>query len=232
MPDLIELENVRLCLGRHEQGRVEFALDKLNVTRGEALALTGPSGCGKSTLLNIIAGMIRAEEGRVSVLDQDLRKLSTAQLDAFRGRHCGFVFQSFHLLHAFTAQENVEIGLRFGSRPSAKERKARSAELLKRVGLGHRLHARTGRLSVGERQRVAIARAIAGHPELLLADEPTGSLDPKTAAEVFELLLTVVAEAGCTLLMVTHDLQLAAKLPRQMACEGLVTTVPNERSAS
>jgi predicted ABC-type transport system involved in lysophospholipase L1 biosynthesis ATPase subunit len=98
--------------------------------------------------------------------------------------------------------------------------------------LGHRLHARTNRLSVGERQRVAIARAIAGHPELLLADEPTGALDPKTAAEVFDLLLNVVAEAGCTLLMVTHDLHLASRLPRQFPCEGLVTTVANESERS
>jgi len=232
MPGFIDLENVRLCLGRHEQGSVQFSLDKLEVARGEKLALTGPSGCGKSTLLNIVAGMIRAEEGRVTVLDHDLRKLSTAGLDAFRGHHCGFVFQSFHLLNAFTAQENVEIGLRFGARPSAKERRERSAELLKRVGLGHRLHARTSRLSVGERQRVAIARAIAGKPEILLADEPTGALDPRTAEGVFELLLEVVAEAGCTMLMVTHDLSLAAKLPRQMACEGLVTTVPNEGRTS
>jgi putative ABC transport system ATP-binding protein len=211
---------------------VEFALDKLEVERGEKIALTGPSGCGKSTLLNIVAGMIRAEEGTVSVLGKDLRKLGTAALDAFRGHHCGFVFQSFHLLHAFTAQENVEIGLRFGARVSAKERKERAIALLKRVGLEHRLNARTSRLSVGERQRVAIARAIAGKPEILLADEPTGSLDPRTAAEVFDLLLEVVAEAGCTMLMVTHDLALAAKLPRQMACQGLVTTVSSERSSS
>lgn len=232
MPGFIELENVRLCLGKHEHGSVEFYLDKLEVARGEQLALTGPSGCGKSTLLNIVAGMIRAEEGRVMVLGQDLRRLSTAGLDAFRGHHCGFVFQSFHLLNAFTALENVEIGLRFGARISARERKERSTALLQRVGLGHRLHARTSRLSVGERQRVAIARAIAGKPEILLADEPTGALDPRTAAEVFELLREVVSEAGCTLLMVTHDLALAAKLPRQMPCEGLVKTISSERRAA
>jgi len=232
MPGFIDLENVRLCLGKHEQGSVEFSLDKLEVAKGEMLALTGPSGCGKSTLLNIVAGMIRAEEGRVMVLGHDLRKLSTAGLDSFRGHHCGFVFQSFHLLNAFTALENVEIGLRFGARLHAHERKERSTELLKRVGLSHRLHARTSRMSVGERQRVAIARAIAGKPEILLADEPTGALDPRTAAEVFKLLMEVVAEAGCTLLMVTHDLALAAKLPRQMPCEGLVTTVSSERRAA
>jgi len=215
---------VRLCLGRHESGRVEFFLKELDIQPKESVALTGPSGCGKSTLLNIVAGMVRAEAGEVQVLEKDLRKLSTADLDVFRGHHCGFVFQSFHLLHAFTAVENVEIGLRFGARIPARERKERATALLKRVGLGHRLHARTNRLSVGERQRVAIARAIAGKPELLLADEPTGALDPKTAAEIFALLQEVVAEAGCTLLLVTHDHGLAAKLPRQFACEGLVTT--------
>jgi lipoprotein-releasing system ATP-binding protein len=121
--------------------------------------------------------------------------------------------------------ENVEIGLRFGARLHKSESRERAVALLKRVGLEHRLKVRTNRLSVGERQRVAIARAIAGKPELLLTDEPTGSLDPKTAGEVFELLREVVDEAGCTWLMVTHDHALAAKLPRQMHCEGLVKTV-------
>lgn len=224
MSDLIALKNIRLCLGRQEQERVEFALDGLTVARGEAVALVGPSGCGKSTLLNIVAGMVRAESGSVNVLDHELSKLGTAELDAFRGRHCGFVFQSFHLLHAFTALENVEIGLRFGARLSAKDRKARATTMLERVGLGHRIHARTNRLSVGERQRVVIARAVAGKPELLLADEPTGSLDPRTAGDIFQLLLDVVAETGCTLLMVTHDHALADRLPRKFQCDGLVTT--------
>lgn len=225
MPNLIHLENVRLVLGQHGTERVEFALDQFAAERGESIALTGPSGCGKSTLLNIIAGLVRAQEGTVKVLDQDLRSLSPAGLDAFRGKHCGFVFQSFHLLHAFTVLENVEIGLRFGPRLPHKEGKERAIELLNRVGLGHRIKTRTNRLSVGERQRVAIARAIAGRPELLLTDEPTGSLDPRTAGEVFELLKEVAAEAGCTWLMVTHDHALAAKMPRQMNCEGLVKTV-------
>lgn len=225
MAPLIHLQDVRLCLGAHDNTRVDFALDRFDVASGEAVALTGPSGCGKSTLLNIIAGLARAEQGTVKVLDHDLRHLSTAGLDGFRGKHCGFVFQSFHLLHAFTVVENVEIGLRFGARLHKKENKDRAVSLLKRVGLEHRLKTRTSRLSVGERQRVAIARAIAGRPELLLTDEPTGSLDPRTAAEVFELLQEVVKEANCTWLMVTHDLALAAKLPRQMHCEGLVKTV-------
>ena len=232
MSAFIHLENVRFCLGRHEQGRVEFALDVFEAQKGESVALTGPSGCGKSTLLNVVAGMVRAEQGVVSVLGQDLVKLSMAELDTFRGQHCGFVFQSFHLLHAFSALENVEIGLRFGARIPARERKERAVTLLQRVGLGHRLHAKTNRLSVGERQRVAIARAIAGKPELLLADEPTGALDPKTAAEVFDLLREVVSEAGCTFLMVTHDLELAARLPRQVRCDRLVTTVTEERRAA
>ena len=232
MSAFIELKNVALCLGRHEQGRVEFALDKLEVSRGEAVALTGPSGCGKSTLLNVIAGMVRIDSGSVSVLNQELGGLGTAELDTFRGRHCGFVFQSFHLLHAFTALENVEIGLRFGLRLPARERRERALAMLKRVGLAHRINARTNRLSVGERQRVAIARAVAGKPELLLADEPTGSLDPATAGEVFKLLLEVVEESGSTLLMVTHDHELAARLPRQMKCDSLVTTTSVEGSAS
>jgi ABC-type lipoprotein export system ATPase subunit len=147
--------------------------------------------------------------------------LHPAQLDRHRGTHCGMVFQSFHLLAPFTALENVCIGLRFGARKGSN-RKERATEVLHRVGLGERLHARPERLSVGERQRVAIARALASGPSILLADEPTGSLDPETGREIFSLLREIAEEDGRTLIMVTHDPELAAKMPRTFDCSRLI----------
>ena len=195
---------------------VHFMLDELRIERGESMALTGPSGCGKSTLLQIVAGLTRSQHGSVRVLGTELGSLSTAALDRHRGQHCGMVFQSFHLLPAFTALENVRIGQRFSGREGD------AAEMLERVGLSHRLHTRVSRLSVGEKQRVAIARALLGRPALLLADEPTGSLDPKTGRQVFDLMRDLAREHEATFLVVTHDLALAKELPRQFDCSHLI----------
>ena len=219
---MIRLHDVSLRLGNADPASsVRFRLPLLEVDAGETIALTGPSGCGKSTLLNLVAGLRRADDGQVVVGGVDLATLSPARLDRHRGAHCGMIFQTFHLLAPFTAIENVTIGLRFGARKRAQAR-ARATEVLRRVGLGDRLHARPDQLSVGERQRVAIARAVAGGAPILLADEPTGALDPATGREIFALLREVAAEDGRTLLMVTHDLALAAELPRTFDCSGLV----------
>ncbi len=229
---MIRLRDVSLRFGNADRASsVQFRLPDFEVAAGEAVALTGSSGCGKSTLLNLVAGLRRADEGEVSVAGIDLATLSPAQLDRHRGAHCGMVFQTFHLLAPFTAIENVAIGLRFGARKRAHSERA--SEALRRVGLGNRLRARSDQLSVGERQRVAIARAIAGDAPVLLADEPTGSLDPDTGREVFALLREVAAEDGRTLLMVTHDPALAAELPRHFDCAGLVrpTTVAPGKEA-
>jgi putative ABC transport system ATP-binding protein len=195
---------------------VFFMLDELCVAAGESVALTGPSGCGKSTLLNLMAGLTRLQAGSVRVLGTEVGSLGTAALDQHRGRHIGMVFQSFHLLGHFTALENVQIGLRFS------RRSGNAVQMLERVGLAHRQHTRVNRLSIGERQRVAIARALVGKPEILLADEPTGSLDPKTGRQVFDLMRELVHEHSTTFLMVTHDLALAKELPRQFDCSTLI----------
>lgn len=219
---MIQLRDVSLRLGNADRASsVRFRVTDFEVAEGETVALTGPSGCGKSTLLNLIAGLRQADEGEVNVAGVDLTKLNPAQLDRHRGTHCGMVFQTFHLLSPFTAIENVSIGLRFGARRRTSIR-GRAAEVLRRVGLGDRLHARPDQLSVGERQRVAIARAIAGEASILLADEPTGSLDPATGREIFALLREVATEDGRTLLMVTHDLALANALPRTFDCRELI----------
>ncbi len=219
---MIRIDKVSLYLGNKDlSSSVQFHLPAFEVGPGESVALTGPSGCGKSTLLNLVAGLRQAEMGLVEVAGVDLAKLSLSQLDRHRGTHCGMVFQTFHLLAPFTAVENVTIGLRYGARKDFNLHK-RATEVLHRVGLGDRLHARPAQLSVGERQRVAIARAIVGSPSILLADEPTGSLDPETGHEIFALLREVAAEDGRTLLMVTHDPALAAEMPRIFDCSKLV----------
>ena len=202
---MIQLRHVTLNLGSPgDTPSVRFELSKFEVEAGEAVALTGPSGCGKSTLVNLIAGLRRPDEGEVTVAGVDITTLSAAQLDRHRGAHCGMVFQSFHLLAPFTALENVGIGLRLGARKKSACRE-RAQEILCRVGLEHRLHARPGQLSVGEKQRVAIARALAARPQLLLADEPTAALDSSTGREVVELLKRLAREQSCSVLMVTHD---------------------------
>ena len=226
---MIRLHDVSLCLGNADQvSSLRFHLPNFEVEAGDRVALTGPSGCGKSTLLNLVAGLRRADKGEVNVAGTELASLSTAQLDRHRGAHCGMIFQTFHLLAPFTAIENVVIGLRFGARKHTRARQ-RASEVLCRVGLGDRLYARPDQLSVGERQRVAIARAIAGEAPILLADEPTGSLDPETGREIFALLCEVAAENNRTLLMVTHDLALAADLPRRFDCTALVRSTAAPR---
>ena len=223
---MIRLKDVSLRLGNADRtSSVQFHLPFFEVAAGETVALTGPSGCGKSTLLNVVAGLRRVDEGEVGVAGVNLTTLSSAELDRHRGAHCGMVFQSFHLLAPFSALENVAIGLRFGAR-NRRSARERATEVLLRVGLEERLHARPHQLSVGERQRVAIARAIAGDASILLADEPTGSLDTKTGREIFPLLRQVASEDGRTFLMVTHDSALAAEMPLTFDCSELVRSVP------
>ena len=221
-PAAVEVSDCGLKLGVSGAETISFHLDRFRIDAGEQVALTGPSGCGKSTLLNLVAGLRRPDSGSIFVHGTDLKKLSSGKLDAFRGRTMGFVFQSFNLLEGFSALENVLVGLRFGRSCAHSERRKRAMALLERVGLQHRLDSLPGRMSVGERQRVAIARALANRPALLLADEPTGALDPTTAKDVFALIREVCQEESCALMLVTHDLELAAQLPRQVSCHGLI----------
>ncbi|MEM6915925.1 MAG: ABC transporter ATP-binding protein [Verrucomicrobiota bacterium] len=211
-------------MGGNENREIRFSLPEFTVKSGEAVALTGPSGCGKSTLLNLIAGLRRPDEGSLCVAGTEISGLSEAAMDQHRSRVCGHVFQSFHLLAPFTALENVRIGLRFSGIRS-REARQRAEAALERVGLSGRMDSRPASLSVGERQRVAIARAIASDPPLLLADEPTGSLDPETGREIFALLRETSQEAGRTLLLVTHDESLAAVLPARFDCSSLISSV-------
>ena len=231
-PAAVEMRDCCLRLGTAGAEVVTFQLDALRVEAGAEAALTGPSGCGKSTLLNLIAGLRRPDAGSIVIQGTELGRLSASSLDTFRGRTLGFVFQTFNLLESFSAIENVLVGMRFGRTHPRGERQARAAALLERVGLQRQLHARPGSMSVGERQRVAIALAIANRPALLLADEPTGALDPETAKVVFRLIREVCREEHCALLLVTHDLGLASQLPRQVDCRGLIRHLPAAEVAS
>ena len=189
----------------------------LEVTRGEALAVLGASGSGKSTLLAILAGLDTPSAGTVSLEGADLFSLDEDARAELRGRLVGFVFQSFQLLPGWTALENVMLPLELSGRKNAE---ALARQVLERVGLGERLHHYPKHLSGGEQQRVALARAFVVRPKLLLADEPTGSLDAASGEAVIELLFEMNRELGATLVMVTHDESLAARCHRRVRLAG------------
>jgi predicted ABC-type transport system involved in lysophospholipase L1 biosynthesis ATPase subunit len=182
----------------------------LDVRQGEKVALLGRSGSGKSTLLNIVGGLDRPTSGGVVAAGRDLARLSARQLADYRMAHVGIVFQSFHLVASQSAAQNVELPMVFAGRPPRRRREA-ARRALEAVGLGHRLGHYPAELSGGERQRVAIARALVNSPSLLLADEPTGNLDTATAREVIDLLVAHLDRNGTTLILVTHDEELARR---------------------
>ncbi len=190
---------------------IDFSLD-----RGETAAIVGPSGCGKSTLLSIIAGLDTPSRGTVRLAGQDLFTLDEDERAALRARQVGFVFQSFQLMGNLTAIENVMLPLELAGRRDAR---AAAAAMLERVGLGQRLGHYPKVLSGGEQQRVALARAFVVQPAVLLADEPTGSLDFATGETVMQLMFDLNREQGTTLLMVTHDRAIAARCDRRIAIE-------------
>ena len=195
----------------------------LTVEKGEFVAIVGASGSGKSTLLNLIGTLDRPTSGSITLDGVDTVALSDAELSALRSRRIGFVFQQFHLREGVTAVENVADGLLYTGTPRA-ERRRRAHQALEQVGLAHRLTHLPHQLSGGERQRVAIARAVINDPPLLLADEPTGNLDSRSGESVVALLQSLHAR-GTSIVVITHDVALATRLPRRVSIsDGIVLT--------
>ena len=207
----IFLENLQLTLGEDaSQVHVLKGID-LEIAKGTSTGIVGPSGSGKSTLLMVIAGLESIDEGRIVINGTDITRLNEDELAAFRGKHVGIVFQSFHLIPNMTALENVAVPLELSGNPQATQ-KAKAE--LEAVGLGHRMNHYPGQLSGGEQQRVALARALAPEPTVLIADEPTGNLDGETGVQVANLLFERQRDKGLTLVLVTHDLDLAKQCDR------------------
>jgi ABC-type lipoprotein export system ATPase subunit len=209
----LSVRNLRFAYADAPRGAWTVDVPSLDLARGEQLLLTAGSGRGKSTLLHLVAGLMDPQEGTVSVAGQNMHQLSSAARDAFRGRSIGMIFQTFNLLHGFSAIENVMAALMFSTIPP-REHRDRAAALLKHLGI-ERIDADPDRLSIGQQQRVAVARAVACDPVLVLADEPTASLDPENAATAISLIQDICREKNAALLCVSHDPAMAERFSRR-----------------
>ena len=210
---MIRLQNIEKV---YRTSTIEtLALNSINldVAKGEFLSIMGPSGCGKSTLLNIMGLLDAPTRGDIRISDQKTGQLKDRELAAFRNKKLGFIFQSYHLINDLQVLDNVELPLLYRSM-SARERRQLATEALEKVGLSNRIKHFPTQLSGGQRQRVAIARAIVGRPEIILADEPTGNLDSAMGNEIMEILMNLNRNEGTTIVMVTHDENMAHKTHR------------------
>lgn len=187
---------------------------QLEIKQGESVAIVGASGSGKSTMLGIMAGLDESSSGEVYLLGEALHQLNEDQRSAVRAKGVGFVFQSFQLLPGLTAYENVSLPIEMSGRYNARQTEEKTLDWLDKVGLSHRIHHYPKQLSGGEQQRVAIARAFSSEPKILFADEPTGNLDSNTGQQIVEQLFSLNSQLGTTLVLVTHDEQLAKRCAR------------------
>lgn len=210
---MIELKEVGKVFRTSEIETVALENVNIRIDKGEFVAVMGPSGCGKSTLLNIMGLLDQPTSGTVTINGTPGKGMKDGKMSAFRNKTIGFVFQSFHLIQSLNVIDNVEMPMLY-SGLNAKQRRARAEEVLKQVGMSHRMRHLPSQLSGGQCQRVAIARAIACNPDIILADEPTGNLDSKMSAEIMQILLDLNEKEGRTIVMVTHNEQQARQAHR------------------
>ncbi len=209
---MLTIEGLRKSYPDPSGGRIQILdIPHFHMPASEQMVLRGESGSGKTTLLQIISGISQADEGRITIDSIELTKLSEAARDRLRAAKIGFVFQTFNLLPAFTALENVRLGMTFGR---GKYNIARARDLLSKVGLADRMHYRPSQLSVGQQQRVAVARGLANQPRLLLADEPTANVDPANQQRIIDLIRDVCRQESVALLLVTHSDLIAQQFDR------------------
>ncbi len=220
MSDILRLEGISKTYGKGGPAPVPVLSDlSLSVARGEVVALVAPSGAGKSTLLHIAGLLDTADTGRVLLNGRDMSHENDRRRTETRREDLGFVYQFHHLLPEFTAAENIVLP-QLANGVSERAAQTRAQDLLSRVGLDHRADHRPAQLSVGEQQRVAFCRALANQPSLLLADEPTGNLDPATSDKVFDVLMALVRDTGLAALIATHNMELAARMDRVIRLGG------------
>ncbi len=210
---MINLQNIEKVYRTDTVETLALNSVSLDIAKGEFLSIMGPSGCGKSTLLNIIGLLDEPSKGEIRIDNQKTDKFSDKQLAQFRNKKLGFIFQSYHLINDLQVLDNVELPLLYRD-TTAKERKRLATEALAKVGLSNRVKHFPSQLSGGQKQRVAIARAIVGNPEIILADEPTGNLDSAMGNEIMDILIQLNQNDGTTIIMVTHDENMAKKTHR------------------
>lgn len=218
MPDAIAIADLKF---RYGQGREVLDLPELRIERGDRVFLFGPSGSGKTTLLGVVAGVLEASSGVVEVLGRDLTKMTPAERDAFRGSHVGYIFQLFNLIPYLSVAENITLPCRLSAerrrRLNGKDLHRAAREVADHLGIGDLLHEDVTKLSVGQQQRVAASRALIGTPELIVADEPTSSLDHDHRERFIQLLFESCREAGSTLVFVSHDRTLMPMFDRTLS---------------
>ncbi len=210
---MVRLQNIKKVYRTDTVETLAINDISLDVKKGEFLSIMGPSGCGKSTLLNIIGLLDKASKGNIEIDGQSTDNLSDKQLAQFRNKKLGFIFQSYHLINDLKVADNVELPLLYRT-STARQRKSLAAAALEKVGLSNRMRHFPTQLSGGQKQRVAIARAIVGEPEIILADEPTGNLDNAMGNEIMDILLELNRRDGTTIIMVTHDENMAKRTHR------------------